>query len=473
MKLTNPYQAVADLSHPAKVCAWVAPELVQWNESLSQELGLKLNEAQKVALASGQGDFPSAALAYAGHQFGQFVPLLGDGRAHLLGAWQDANLRCWDIQLKGSGVTPFSRRGDGWCALGAAIREYVMSEALHGLGVATTRTLAVVKTGETIMRQSGPTDGALVTRVAASHIRIGSFQYLAARQEIVSLRALMELAITQHYPMIVAQGDERVLSFFQHVISAQIRLIVDWMRIGFIHGVMNTDNTLVSGDTIDYGPCAMMNQFDFQRVFSSIDSQGRYAYGQQPQIIQWNLARLAECLLVLMSAPQELARTQLVAVLDSFSEEFNQQFTQMWMNKLGLLASDGDQQVLIQSLLEHMRAHRLDYTNTFDALTLRLSGHGGVVHASLETWFKQWQLIVEDKFADKRVALMHQANPRVIPRNHFIETIIEQFEQTGQSALFSQLMQAMQTPYQLADADVALQDEPHFPDESYQTFCGT
>lgn len=474
MKLTNPYQQVPGLTQPVKVGTCPSPEIIEWNSVLARDLGLNLDATQQLKLASGQGkDIRAVALAYAGHQFGQFVPQLGDGRAHLLGTWTDPQYRVWDIQLKGSGATPFSRGGDGWCALGPALREYIMSEALHRLHIATARTLAVATTGQAIMRQEGFSQGAIVTRVAHSHIRIGSFQYFAARQQNASLQALMELAITRHYPDIVEEGDARVVHFFKRVMRAQMSLIIDWMRVGFIHGVMNTDNILIGGETIDYGPCAMMNQFNFQRVFSSIDHEGRYAYGQQPSILHWNLARFAECLLPIMDASREQANILLMGVLEMFASEFNQQFMQMWMNKLGLLTSDGDQETLIQTLLEAMQAQHLDFTNTFDTLTQSLQLHSAQAPIGLKSWFERWYALVDDASSAKRLARMQAANPRVIPRNHVVETIIAQVKQNGESPLLIQLMAALQDPYHLAESDLHLQDVGEVPDEHYQTFCGT
>ncbi len=297
MKLDNPYLGVNQLSHEAKVQDFSGTKVLLWNGVLAQQLGLPDDEQTKAQLATGQAHPQAYALAYAGHQFGNYVPLLGDGRAHLLGAVTDEHGKSWDIQLKGSGATQFSRGGDGLCGIGPAVREFIMSEALAGLNIPTTRCLSVALSGDTVMRQK-PSAGAIVSRVASSHIRVGSYQFLAAQQDTQALQQLVGLTIARHYPELATlNGDEQLIAFFNAVMDKQIDLVVSWMRVGFIHGVMNTDNTLVSGETIDYGPCAMMNQFDFNRAFSSIDRHGRYAYGNQAQIASWNLARFAETLI--------------------------------------------------------------------------------------------------------------------------------------------------------------------------------
>ncbi len=307
---------------------------------------------------------PAVALGYSGHQFGHFSPRLGDGRAHLLGAITDNENQLWDIQLKGSGATPYSRGGDGRCALGPAIREYVMSEAMHALGIKTTRCLAVVGSGETVYRNP-PQAGAIVTRLATSHIRVGSFQYLATQGDVEGLKNLADLAIERHYPEITDTGPQRYLAFLGAVIKNQVKLVVSWMRVGFIHGVMNTDNTLVSGETIDYGPCAMMNNFDFDTVFSSIDKQGRYAFGNQPNMANWNCARLAESLIPLINDDDEQAVTLMTPYINSFAEQFNIEFTAMWEQKLGLNESSSSDGELIAELLTLLKDNQLDYTNTF------------------------------------------------------------------------------------------------------------
>ncbi len=313
-----------------------------WNSSLAEQLMIP-NELKhdSVALAqafSGNSIMPGSepiATVYAGHQFGSFVPQLGDGRAHLLGEVLDQFGQRWDIQLKGSGRTSFSRGGDGRCALGPAVREFIMSEAMKALGIPTTRCLAVVTTGETVFRET-TLPGAVVTRVASSHLRIGTFQFFAARGDHQALKTLCNYTIERHYPELQEEGQNQYVSFINKVIERQIQLVVEWMRVGFIHGVMNTDNTSLSGETIDYGPCAMMGIYDPQTVYSSIDTMGRYAFGNQPDILQWNIARFAECLLPLINADRNKAVDQVGPVIAEFPDRFEKEYMKMMGKKLGL-----------------------------------------------------------------------------------------------------------------------------------------
>lgn len=469
MKLVARYTQVADdFAVPDSPSAVAAPTLLLWNDVLAQQLNIDVASAERADVFAGNlnnSDVKPVALGYSGHQFGHFSPRLGDGRAHLLGAVADQQQQLWDIQLKGAGATPFSRGGDGRCAIGPAVREYIMSEAMHALGVPTTRCLAVVASGETVYRQP-PQPGAIVTRVASSHIRVGSFQYLASQGDVAGLQALADLAIARHYPDINATGPERYLAFLAKVVEKQIALVVSWMRVGFIHGVMNTDNTLISGETIDYGPCAMMNQFDFDTVFSSIDRQGRYAFGNQPNIANWNCARLAESLIPLISDDEEQAVALLSPLINGFAEQFNHAFSQMWAQKLGL---DGDQagdKELVSELLGLLKTHKLDYTNTFDALTESRQGNSEIP-PELTAWSQNWLL----RTSDASYSIMRKANPKLIPRNHIIEGILQDFTQQHQSPTLNEYLHALQQPFQtqvkeswiLASVD----------DENYQTFCGT
>ncbi|MFQ3259709.1 MULTISPECIES: protein adenylyltransferase SelO family protein [Pseudoalteromonas] len=469
MKLVPRYTDVAENfaieDFPASVAS---PQLLLWNESLAKQFNINVAADLRASTFSGNEKqaIPAVALGYSGHQFGYFSPRLGDGRAHLLGAISDDENQLWDIQLKGSGATPYSRGGDGRCALGPAIREYVMSEAMHALGVKTTRCLAVVGSGETVYRNP-PQAGAIVTRVATSHIRVGSFQYLATQGDVEGLKNLADLAIERHYPEITDTGSQRYLAFLGAVIKNQVKLVVSWMRVGFIHGVMNTDNTLVSGETIDYGPCAMMNSFDFDTVFSSIDKQGRYAFGNQPNIANWNCARLAESLIPLISDDDEQAVLLMTPFINSFAEQFNAEFTAMWAQKLGLTESSDSSGELIAELLTLLKDNQLDYTNTFDALTESLKGEKSVPESLIE-WRAKWVSLTDDNSYE----VMRAANPRVIPRNHVIEEIIAQYNATGSSELLQRFIKIAGNPYSYGEK-LSEFCSPPTNDNDYQTFCGT
>ena len=347
-------------------------ELIAWNAELAAHLGLDALDADRERLTrifSGGEPLPGGqtiALAYAGHQFGNFVPQLGDGRAALLGeVISPVDGRHYDIQLKGSGQTPYSRRGDGKSSLGPVLREYLLSEAMHRLGVPTTRALAAVSTGETVYRDTMEPGGVL-TRVASSHLRVGSFQYLAARDHRDALKQLTDYTIARHYPD-AAAADTPVLAFFSGVVDAQAILIARWMALGFIHGVMNTDNCAISGETIDYGPCAFMDEFDINKVFSSIDRQGRYAYGQQAAMAQWNLARLAECLMLLQGEKADYE-----SALESFQPRFEEAYFGLMREKLGLANHADDDVALVTAWLQHLQDHQLDYTLSFRELAGRI-----------------------------------------------------------------------------------------------------
>ncbi|WP_289076290.1 protein adenylyltransferase SelO family protein [uncultured Pseudoalteromonas sp.] len=468
MKLVPRYTDIADNfaieDSPSSVAA---PQLLLWNEALAQQFNIDVEPALRASTFAGNEPQPvnAVALGYSGHQFGHFSPRLGDGRAHLLGAISDDKNQLWDIQLKGSGATPFSRGGDGRCALGPAIREYIMSEAMHGLGIKTTRCLAVVGTGEAVYRNP-PQPGAIVTRLASSHIRVGSFQYLATQGDVEGLKKLADVAIERHYPSIQSAGAQRYLDFLAAVINSQLALVISWMRVGFIHGVMNTDNTLISGETIDYGPCAMMNTFDFDTVFSSIDKQGRYAYGNQPNIVSWNCARLAESLIPLIDEDDEQAVSLMTPLINQFSTLFNAQYNQMWAQKLGSAGYKEDDVELVSKLLLLFQEHKLDYTNTFDALTESLKG--GKVPNELTQWAQLWQKRCDENSYN----LMRAANPRVIPRNHIVEEILAQYNQHGESELLSDFLAVMSNPYDKT-ANLARFQEKGKDDKGYQTFCGT
>ncbi|MBQ4834621.1 YdiU family protein [Pseudoalteromonas sp. MMG010] len=469
MKLLPRYTDIADdfaiENTPSSVSN---PQLLLWNEPLAQQFDINMAENDKVQIFSGNQALatPAVALGYSGHQFGHFSPRLGDGRAHLLGALSDDDNQLWDIQLKGSGITHFSRGGDGRCAMGPAVREYIMSEAMHALGIKTTRCLAVVSSGEQVYRQS-PQPGAIVTRFASSHIRVGSFQYLAAQGDLKGLKNLADLAIERHYSEITETGAQRYLMFLQKVINSQIELVVSWMRVGFIHGVMNTDNTLISGETIDYGPCAMMNQFDFDTCYSAIDKQGRYAFGNQPNIASWNCTRLAESLMGLIDEDDERAIELLSPIINNFSTQFNKAFTSMWEKKLGLVGQHEGDHELISELLKLLNEHKLDYTNTFNSLTESLLANAKVPKV-LHAWMLQWQA----RTNNDSYTIMRAANPCVIPRNNLIEDILLEFTQAGCSEIYKKFKLVMDKPY-LFNENSAEFNHKINDALNYNTFCGT
>jgi len=459
------------------------PQLFLWNSSLAERLMIP-NELKhdSVALAhafSGNSNIPgseSVATVYAGHQFGSFVPQLGDGRAHLLGEVLDQLGQRWDIQLKGSGRTSFSRGGDGRCALGPAVREFIMSEAMKALGIPTTCCLAVVTTGEPVFRET-PLPGAVVTRVASSHLRIGTFEFFAARGDHQALKTLCSYTIERHYPELQEEGRNPYILLINKVIERQIQLVVEWMRVGFIHGVMNTDNTSLSGETIDYGPCAMMGIYDPQTVYSSIDRMGRYAFGNQPDILQWNLARFAECLLSLINADRTKAVDQVGPVIAEFPDRFEKEYMKMMGKKLGLTLIKQEDQKLIVSVLNRLKDRRLDYTVTFDLLTKSLMSEAAAsqMNKELGECFDLWQkrLSEQPAVSQKVQELMRQHNPVVIPRNHHVEKVIQACEQTGKATLAEKFLQVLRSPYEELAQTSEYQDPPSDGDENYKTFCGT
>jgi serine/tyrosine/threonine adenylyltransferase len=461
------------------------PQLVVFNTALADELGLDASVLEPVAapILSGNRlpeDADPIAMAYAGHQFGAFVPSLGDGRAILLGelCGRDGIVR--DLQLKGSGRTPFSRNGDGRAVVGPMLREYLVSEAMHALGVPTTRSLAVVTTGEQVFRE-GALPGAVLTRVAMSHVRVGTFQYFAARGDQDAVRALLEYVIARHYPA-AREADVPALELLKEVARRQVALIADWMLLGFIHGVMNTDNMAISGETIDYGPCAFMDNYDPSTVFSSIDHGGRYAYANQPVIAQWNLARFAETLLSLIDPDAERAVSLATAVLEPFTAQFDARFLAGMGRKIGLASIlDGDVG-LIRRLLEAMQHSQEDFTLTFRQLTAaaenphdeqrlrELFGESG----ELQAWLREWRerLRTEPQTDAGRATAMRSANPAFIPRNHRVQAALDAADR-GDYRLFHRLLAILKRPYE-EQADVSEYRRPPQPSERVlQTFCGT
>jgi serine/tyrosine/threonine adenylyltransferase len=459
------------------------PQLFLWNSSLAEQLmippELKHDSLALAQVFSGNQILPGSdpiATAYAGHQFGNFVPQLGDGRAHLLGEVPDKSGKKWDIQLKGSGRTSFSRGGDGRCAIGPAVREFIMSEAMKALGVPTTRCLAVVTTGETVFRET-PMPGAVVTRIASSHIRIGTFQFFAAQGDHQALKTLCNYTMERHYPELQDEGQNQYVLLIDRVIERQIRLVVEWMRVGFIHGVMNTDNTALSGETIDYGPCAMMGIYDPQTVYSSIDKLGRYAFGNQPGILHWNMARFAECLLPLIHADSNKAVEQVEPIITEFSDRFDQAYKKMMGKKLGLTSFKQEDRQLVDSVLNCLKDRHLDYTVTFDLLTKSLMSQDAAsrMNAELGECFDLWQKRLSEQGASPREvqALMRRHNPVVIPRNHHVEAVIKESEETGTAESAKKFLEVLRSPYEERVQTPEYQDPPTDGDEKYKTFCGT
>ncbi len=456
-----------------------APKLAVFNERLAQELGLDLShqgEDDLAALFAGnalpEGAEPLAQ-AYAGHQFGHFT-MLGDGRAHLMGEHITPEGARVDIQYKGSGKTPYARRGDGRAALGPMLREYIVSEAMHALGIPTTRSLAVVTTGEPVLRETEQ-QGAILTRIAASHIRIGTFEFIAAQKDTDGLKQLADYVIARHYPDL-ADAEQPYLALIEAVMERQITLVNHWLRVGFIHGVMNTDNVALSGETIDYGPCAFMDRYDPNTVFSSIDRMGRYAYANQPTITQWNLARFAEAILPLLHDDIEQAAQRAEETLATFNDRFQTAWLAMMRVKLGLLDSTPEDGVLIGDLLKWMQYHAVDFTNTFRDLSQATLPDKEVYEAEdVAAWLVRWQERLNKQSASPEEArtAMQAQNPFIIPRNHRVEQALQAAETESDFSVMHALLTALKSPYQ-DTPDFIQYTHPPTPEERvYQTFCGT
>ncbi len=448
------------------------PALIALNEDLAAELGLDaaaLRGPHGLAALAGNavpGGADPLAQVYAGHQFGGWSPQLGDGRALLLGEVIDVHGARRDIQLKGSGPTPYSRMGDGRAWLGPVMREYIVSEAMHALGIPTTRALAAVATGDTVLREA-PLPGAVLTRVASSHIRVGTFQYFASREDVDGLKALTDHVIARHYP-----EAGTALDVLEAVIARQARLIADWMGVGFIHGVMNTDNAHIAGETIDYGPCAFMDAYAHDKVFSSIDQFGRYAYGRQPQIAVWNMAQLASALLPLIDPDQDAAIEKATLAVNRFPELYGQAWGAVFAAKFGLSVPHPDDEALMTRFLTLMSEAGADFTNTFRALSL-----GETPLDSTEdgrAWHADYaqRCEADAQASEERLAAMQRANPAVIPRNHQIEAAIQAGVAGDYSAFFA-LNRVLATPFSLAETDQAYAAPPSEVEEVRQTFCGT
>lgn len=455
------------------------PKIVIFNEPLAKELGLDSNELQSkegVEILAGnkapEGSFPMAQ-AYAGHQFGYFT-MLGDGRALLYGEQMTPENERVDIQLKGAGRTPFSRGGDGRAALGPMLREYIISEAMHGLGIPTTRSLAVVSTGEKIIRETD-LPGAILTRVAASHIRVGTFQFVANWGSYEDLQSLASYTIIRHYTDI-PNSDNQYLYLLQEVIKKQAELIAKWQLVGFIHGVMNTDNMAISGESIDFGPCAFMDTYHPETVFSSIDTKGRYAYGNQPKMGLWNLARFAETLVPLLDDDEEKA----IEIAQGQISQYMPQFEKNWLDgmraKLGLFDEEEQDKELADELLDLMQRNRADYTNTFRALTIGqhenspLHGNEG-----FEEWLQKWEERRgrQTQSVEESTELMKNSNPSIIPRNHRVEEALEAAVNDGDLSVLERLLAALADPYDYSTEFEEYCTVPEKRERPYRTFCGT
>ena len=410
------------------------------------------------------------AQAYAGHQFGHFT-MLGDGRAVLLGEHLVNKNSRFDIQFKGSGRTSFSRGGDGRAALGPMLREYIISEAIHSLNIQTTRSLAVVKTGEKVVREN-LLQGAILTRVASSHIRVGTFQYIAGKQNIEELKMLVNYTIDRHFPEITS-SQNKALDLLNLVLQKQCELIVDWMRVGFIHGVMNTDNMTISGETIDYGPCAFMDHYDPKTVFSSIDKFGRYSYSNQPPIAKWNLARFAECLIPIIDTNEDKAINIATEIIDNFQKIYENKWLNMMRDKLGLFGEDKNDKNLIKSLMDWMSNNKADYTNTFCYLMGIGIDHKIYEDMSFKKWVNEGKVRsrLNNSNNEKQLQLMRKVNPNVIPRNHKVEEALSAAEHNNFDVM-NKLLSVLKNPYDTKDISEYQSPAP-LTKEKYKTFCGT
>ena len=462
-----------------------APQLIHINDELARFLNIDpvpLHSKEGAEVFAGnriaEGSEP-LALAYAGHQFGNFVPQLGDGRACLLGEVIAQDFNRYDIQLKGSGPTPFSRRGDGRAALGPVLREYLVSEAMHALGVPTTRALAAVLTGEAVVREE-MLPGAVLTRVAGSHLRVGTFEYFAAREDKDGVRTLADYAIGRHYRA-AAQQPKRYRALLEGVIARQAKLVAQWMGLGFIHGVMNTDNTSISGETLDYGPCAFMEAYDPGTVFSAIDQRGRYAYGNQPGIMTWNVSRLAETLLPLMADEEGSSEAALAAayeVLNGFAPLYEAEYLRVFRAKLGLTQEHQEDAALVKDLLDVMTLGHADFTLTFRHLSEE-DGSGAreqfISTAAFDAWLTRWQtrLAAENSSEGKRTQSMQRTNPVYIPRNHLVQEAIDAAVLRQDFSPFEQLLQVVTSPFQEQAARHRYATPAKPEQRVMQTFCGT
>jgi uncharacterized protein YdiU (UPF0061 family) len=454
------------------------PKLIILNKNLAEQLNLEFSKFSDTDLAqmfSGNSlpeGSETIAQAYAGHQFGHFT-MLGDGRAVMLGEHLDKENKRFDIQFKGSGRTSFSRSGDGRAVLGPMLREYIISEAMHALNIPTTRSLAVVSTGEEVIREQ-MLPGAILTRVASSHIRVGTFQYIAATQNADDLKTLFNYTIDRHYPEI-KDSKTKALDLLNLLMQKQCELVINWMRVGFIHGVMNTDNMTVSGETIDYGPCAFMDYYHPQTVFSSIDQNGRYSYNNQPRIAKWNLARFAECIIPLIDQDEQKAISIATETINNFEKLYEEKWLNMMRDKLGLFGEDRDDKHLIFELLTWMENNKADFTNTFCNL-MEIQSIKDPIYQNQEylNWTAKWKKRLEKNNTEKEkyLELMRSVNPIFIPRNHKVEEALKDASENKLETL-NQLLEVIKYPYKDNGMLMDYQRPMSNKNGDYKTFCGT
>ena len=473
----NTYSKLSDtFKEKVKPTPVHSPELVVLNDRLAKDLTLDFSKVEKKDLSQifSGNTLPEGsstlAQAYAGHQFGHFT-MLGDGRAVLLGEHLVNNTNRYDVQFKGSGRTSFSRSGDGRAVLGPMLREYIISEAIHALKIPTTRSLAVVKTGEKVVREN-LLPGAILTRVASSHIRVGTFQYIAAKQNIDDLNTLVDYTINRHYPEIQSSKN-KALDLLNLVMERQCKLVVNWMRVGFIHGVMNTDNMTISGETIDYGPCAFMDHYNPKTVFSSIDQLGRYSFSNQPPITKWNLSRFAECLIPLIDKNEDKAIQLATEIIDNFQNIYEEKWLNMMRDKLGLFGKSKDDKKLIDDLLTWMEKNKADYTNTFCYLmNIKIANNSLYNDKDFINWSNEWQnrISINDNSKEKSLELMKETNPVIIPRNHKVEEALKAANENNLEVM-NKMLSKFDNPYN-EQKDIEDYQLPSL-DDNYQTFCGT
>ena len=481
MKLSNSYIGLPEefyqLIKPSPV---KNPSLIAFNQDLAISLDLDTENSSLVDYFSGnkvpRGSTP-IALNYAGHQFGNFVHQLGDGRAILLGE-VNTNSGSYDLQLKGSGQTMFSRQGDGRSALGPVIREYILSEAMHYLGIPTSRALAAVASGEYVARDSFE-PGGILTRVAKSHLRVGTFEYFASRQQWEDVKLLADFAIQRHFPEI-RESDNHYLELLKKVADKQSELVSKWMSVGFIHGVMNTDNFTISGETIDYGPCAFLDEYDPGKVFSSIDQNGRYAFGNQPSIASWNLASLAGCLIAFINKDSDKANELATEVLDNFSVDTNQRILDLMCRKIGINGSKKESHTLLRNFLKIMLKNQSDYTITFRALPQVLLGNSDELlnqfqdKTEIHLWLEEWKAVVSIESVDVNtlVSNLNKINPVYIPRNHQIQDVIDQAYNNDFSKML-EMVEVIKNPFNDKEEYISYKEGPSDEQKVQRTFCGT
>ena len=487
----NTYQLLGPAFYAQQLATPVAqPELIRYNASLASQLGLDSTPPgqEDIAILAGNAVADNSqpiACAYAGHQFGYFNPQLGDGRAVLLGELIGADKQRYDVQLKGSGPTPFSRQGDGRSPLGPVLREYIVSEAMAALAIPTTRSLAAVTTGERVLRDT-PQPGAILTRVASSHIRVGTMEFFATRRKFSSVKALADYTIERHYQAFVDEhfAQQPYLGLLTAVAQAQAKLIAQWMSVGFIHGVMNTDNMLLCGETVDYGPCAFMDNYNPQQVYSSIDRDSRYAYGNQPEIAVWNLSCLARCLLKLLDENEMTAVKLAEGVLNDFATVYQQHYQTLFAAKLGFNRSDDSTEQLVDRFLIFLQRNKLDFTQAFRSLISYTNGADCGLEPALDftaidegfnDWLNQWQatLAANNIDYDQAASTMLQHNPLYIPRNHWIQRAIDQATDDQDFTLFHQMVDALAKPFDYQPQYHWLASAPQKHEEIVCTFCGT